>query len=125
MILPRIHRIRQEGEMTAIDEREPVSARVKVDGQHRILLPRLIRDTAGVDAGDELIAIVDFRGRIVLASRQNVAAELRASYAAGKSVAEPPEDSSAWLRRTRDDEALAEDERRQRQATPPPSDPHR
>jgi len=113
--------------MITIEEREPVSARVKVDGQHRILLPRLIRDTAGVAPGDELIMFVDVRGRIVLASRQNVAAELRAMYEAGKPLAEPPgeDDSSVWLRRTRDDEALAEDERRQRQGAFPPGDTHR
>lgn len=110
--------------MTAIEDREPVSARVRVDGQHRILLPRLIRDTAGVDAGDELIVFVDARGRIVLASRQSVAAELRAMYEEGKPpLEEPPgEDSTVWLRRTRDEEALAEDERRQRQDAAPPGD---
>lgn len=103
------------GLVTTINEQEPVSAHVRVDGQHRIPLPRAIRAAADIDAGAELIAFVDDWGRIVLASRQTVASELRAMYEAGKaSSPATDEDSTAWLRRTRDEAALAEDERGRR-----------
>lgn len=89
-----------------------MTAHVRVDGQHRVLLPRAIRAAAGLDAGAELIVFVDAWGRIVLASRQTVTSELRAMYQAGKAPAQiTGGDSTTWLRRMRDEEALAEDER--------------
>lgn len=98
--------------MSAVDEPESPSARVRVDGQSRVLLPRAIRDATGVESGDELIMFADERGRIVLATRDAVKAELRANFVAAKAAEQDPgEDSTARVRRWRDEDVLAEDRR--------------
>lgn len=96
---------------------ETPTAVIKVDAQHRVVLPRAIRESAIVGAGDELIAFADGRGRIVLATKDAVKSELRSMFAAGRRDWPPDEDSTARVRRMRDQDALAEAERESQRVT--------
>jgi bifunctional DNA-binding transcriptional regulator/antitoxin component of YhaV-PrlF toxin-antitoxin module len=68
--------------MAAIRDTEtPRPAVTKLDPQYRVALPREVREKAAIEAGAELILIVEGRGRVTLATRDAIVEELHGTFA--------------------------------------------
>jgi AbrB family looped-hinge helix DNA binding protein len=84
---------------------------IRVGAQGRLVIPASLRRLMGIQAGDELIPLVE-EGRLVLATRDALLADIQAEFAAKV----PPQVSlSDELLAERREEARREDEKTRRE----------
>jgi len=84
---------------------------IRVGAQGRLVIPASLRRLMGIHAGDELIPVVE-EGRLILATREALLADLQAEFAAKV----PPDVSlSEELLAERREEAQREDGETERQ----------
>lgn len=84
---------------------------IRVGAQGRLVIPASLRRLMGIQAGDELIPLVE-EGRLVLATRDALLADIRAEFAA---KAPPNVSLSEELLAERRGEARREDEEMRRE----------